>query len=732
MTMRCSLWSGVLATAAAAAGCAGGDGASPRVQRPGTLAQETAARWHPANPGGGGWFERVAAGPDGTVIACSDLSGAYRSRDRGAHWECLGVTRGLTVTHTACVAFHPTDAAVLLLGTDRGIFASADGGDRFEQVLSRGYVEHIASAPSDANVAYAAWHATWNGTDGRIQRSLDGGDTWQLMACAGLPQGRRLVEVVVAADDADELYVLAGEGRFARGPRGIFRSLDGGASFAAVHGAWADRLVDMALDPHVAGGLYATVDDPDPRAAGWLLHSADRGATWERRAQRGGFVWPDRSRAGTVRTVDGRYPYPWDARQGIWESTESGAAGTFRRISSVAQWNASWSTAHWSLQARTNHGAFGEDFSDPAALYWVNKQFVYGTFDAGRSTAPLFSDGSDPAGYRSRGIDNAVIVDVEIDENDPELVFAAFFDLGLWRSRDGGSSWTPLNEPSATGRWREAGGNTWCVLTDPARPGVVWAPQGPTPRDASTLLRSEDHGDTWSVVGRGLPAEPVLGLSLDRASDPTARTLLCTAGGDVYGSDDDGVTWTLRLAQGGLRTTAIDRHDARVVYAGGEGGLWVSRAAGAVGSWQQVGGGAMRGPHQRLPHRRWVGTACIVSDPTVRGRTYAVVHGGAAGGLYRSDDFGATWGTVLLRDPHLWSLAVDPEDAGVLALASSSAFNDGGYREDSRGVLLSDDGGRTWREANQGLPWPFAVTVALSGDRLWIGSPGAGVHWRTR
>jgi len=693
--------------------------------------------WHATNPGGGGWFERVAAGPTGVVIACSDLSGPYRSRDRGASWEALGPARGVHSTHASCVAFHPTDATVLYVGTDDGILASGDLGDHFTPSLGGGYIEHIAVAPSDAAVAYAGRHSKWNAADGQLYRTADRGQTWQRALAVGLPPGRRILEVAVAAADADEVYFLTGEARFAAGPTELYRSDDGGASVVAIHAAWGDRLVDFALDPHTRGVVYASVDDPDADAAGWLYRSADRGATWSQCSQRGGYIWLDRRVAGTVRMVDARHAYPWDARQGFWESTAAGAAGSWRRVGSVADWNAAWSGAHWSLKATSLYGGLGEDDSDPGTLYWVNKQFAFGTFDRGRTAAPLFADptagapgATAPAaagGWTSRGIDNVVIIDLAINEARPEEVYAAFHDLGTWRSLDGGGSWTPINDPAATGRWAGAGGNTWTVLTDPARPGVVWAPQGESPRSPSTLLFSTDAGTTWTVRGQGLPAEPILGLSLDRHSAPGERTLYCTAGGDVYGSVDDGATWTRRLADGGLRTTAVDRSEPGTVYAGGESGLWRSTRGGAPDTWREVGPAAMRGATRQLPGRRWVGVYDITPDPSVQGRLYATVHG-PRGALYRSDDRGSTWEPALLRHPYLWCVVVDPADPATVFATSSSAYRDGGYRAGTRGVLRSKDAGDTWEECNQGLVWPFALALVLGPERAFVGSPGGGIH----
>ena len=62
-----------------------------------------AGSWININPGGGGGFTSIGAGPSGTIICGSDLSGAYRSLDRGSTWDAIGSSRDLARTHVSAV-----------------------------------------------------------------------------------------------------------------------------------------------------------------------------------------------------------------------------------------------------------------------------------------------------------------------------------------------------------------------------------------------------------------------------------------------------------------------------------------------------------------------------------------------------------------------------------------------------------------------------------------------------
>ena len=697
----------------------------------GLLAGQGAHHWQRRNVGGGGWFERIAAGPGGLLIACSDLSGAARSHDRGRTWQVLGADAGLQTTHVAGVAFHRTAPDLVYLATEDGVYRSTDHGETFARQSAAGYVEHAAIAPSDANIAYAGWHPQWNSPAGQVHRTGDRGTSWSRVD-VDLPVGHRVVEVAIAIDDADIVFVRTGAGRFATGPVDLFRSVDGGVHWTSIGAQFGGRLVDVAIDPHAATTLWASVDDPTPGAAGHLYRSTDRGTSWLHLAQQGGAIWIDAAAPGTVRMFDARYSYPWDPRQGFFESTTGGVAGSWSLVGSVGGWARGWSSAPWLHTAELH--AVGTDDGDPAAIYWVNGQFVFGSFDRGRTVEQLYTHEVAPGRFRSRGVDNVVVTDLAVSDAAPERLYAAFLDLGTWRSLDAGASWSPINLPAATGSWAGAGGNSWSLLCDPALPGVLWAPQSETANGASTLLRSGDSGTTWTIVGSGLPPAPVLGLSIDRQSPSGNRRLFATAQGSVYGSVDGGSTWTLRCQHGGLRVTAVDRSQPNFVYAGGEGGLWRSDQGGLAGSFVEVGGPGMHGNTAGLPFSGWVGVHDIDSDPSQPGRVLACVTGPGRG-LYRSLDHGATWSSnPILADDHLRCVA---SAAGGLELwaTSSSAVQAGGYEPGSHGIWHSLDAGQSWQRADAGLPWPFGHAVLIApndANRVYLGSPGAGIFVRER
>lgn len=680
--------------------------------------------WQAGNPGGGGAFAHIAVGPTGVLLAASDLGGAYLSQDHGQSWSTLGPASGLDQTHVSCAAMHPSSPQIYLVGTEAGVYSTADSGAHFQHTLTTGYIEALAFAPSDPQRVFASWHSAWDLADGAVMRSDDGGGTWQQIS-TNLPAGLRLLHLVVGADDPDLVFALSGAGRFAQGPAQLFRSTDGGITWSA--SVLPSRTIDVARDPHDPARFFATVDGLSPNQPGELLVSSDRGLSWAHVADHGGIVWPDSQAPGHLRMFDPRHQFTWDAAQGFFDSTDGGASWT--QLPGIATWKGGWSPSPfaWTEGFDGPRKSVAFDPTDPNHLVWVNSQFVYGTFDGGHHAEQLFTDEMAPGAWRSRGFDNVVPATLAVNETNASEVFAGYFDLGLWRSLDGGESWRSCNQPALTGGWNGAGGNTMSVICDPVVPGRVWATMAAEIGDPAHLITSADHGTTWQVVGAGLPFVPLGSLALDPSSPSSSRVLFVSAAAKLYRSSDGGQSWQLVLGGAPITTVTVDPTRPTVVLAGGRSGLWRSDQAGQAGTWQAFGPTAFAGSGPVDPwDDSFDGVAAIAASPTLPGHLFVAVRGT---GLYSSLDDGATWHQDL-ANPHLFALAMSPAQPGLVYLTSSSAGLAGGLAPSSLGVLRSLDGGKTWTSFSPALAFPMASALALSATdpkRVFVASPGAGV-----
>lgn len=689
--------------------------------------------WVNISPGGGGAFTSIGAGPTGIILAGSDLSGAYRSKDRGRSWDVIGSFRGLAVAHVSTIGFDPKDSKIMYIGTEAGLYRSTDSGDHFAQVLTTGYIGAIAAAPESPSIVYAGWHARFSAGEATVYKSMDRGQTWRQVA-KNLPGGLRVLKLLVDPSNPDRVYLLSNKDRFFTGAlNALLRSEDGGVHWTRLAESLGD-IWDAALDPVHPQTLYLTTYQVTPSSwTGTVCKSTDAGATWTQKANRTGVIFVRSDQPQVVRTIDVQRDVA-SAKAGVWESTDGGT--TWAKTSEATSWDGGWQDLDWAygknLQGLPR--TLGSDLSDPNVMYWADVQFTFAAFDGSRFTN-LFTNQVTPGWWRGRGIDDTCVQTIVQSEADPQRLFAGFYDLGTWRSLDGGNSWQSGNSVTFTGKWKGHGGNTTTIVADPERPDVVWATNGQK-NDLAQLVLIKSTGaaapTSWTPT-TGLPLGYIAGLSLDRTSPVTRRRLFVTAEGNVYRSQDDGESWSLVLDSGPCRTTAVDRFNGRIVYAGGEGGLWRSTAGGDQGSWERIGNREMSGANTYpLDKSRWWGVHRIVPDVRESGVLY-VVSFGEGHGLYRSGDQGASW-TKLRTGDFCRELAIDPRDPATLYLTSSWAYKSGGKAAGSEGVLRSTDGGRTWTPWNEGLAWPFAGPIlvdARDSHRVYVGSPGTGFFRRT-
>ncbi len=177
-----------------------------------------------------------------------------------------------------------------------GIFKTTDGGIHWEPIFDAQPVSSIGSlavAGSDANVVWAGTGESFIrshiSVGSGIYRSLDGGKTWASM---GLEKTGRIGNVII--DPHHPEIVLACALGHAYGPqpeRGVFRTTDGGKSWERV--LFVNEKTgcsDLAMDPgnpHILfAGMWQVEIHTYGRTSGGpgsgLFKSTDGGATWKR------------------------------------------------------------------------------------------------------------------------------------------------------------------------------------------------------------------------------------------------------------------------------------------------------------------------------------------------------------------------------------------------------------------------------------------------------------------
>jgi photosystem II stability/assembly factor-like uncharacterized protein len=416
----------------------------------------------------------------------------------------------------------------------------------------------------------------------------------------------------------------------------------------------------------------------------------------------------------------------------------SAEGGVLRTIDSGQHW-----TPQFDEQPTLSIGAVAIDPTNPTTVYAgtgeVNPgggSVAYGgigilkSTDLGDTWVPLGLEGSGSIGR------------IRIDPTDPARIYVAAMgdlwsagaDRGLYRTTDGGATWEKVLFLSDS---------TGCVdiVIRPDRPRTIFAAMWERMRHVRSyryggptcgVYKSTDGGDSWSLVGSGLPAPSAtggrIGLSLCVAQPDVMLAIYADNVGyfaGLYRSTDGGTFWS-RANDGALssvfssygwwfgnvRAHPTDPNRIFVL------GLDFYRSTNGGSAWSETSGG-MHVDHHALEF-----------GPG----TSPVIYEGNDGGLYRSTNGGSAW-TMLPDQPitQVYRICLDPsrpnalyggaQDNGTVR-TQTGALNDwvmirGGdgfqprvhptnpnliWAESQYGALsYSSNGGGSWSDATGGI-----------------------------
>ena len=202
--------------------------------------------------------------------------GVYRTTDGGKSWQqVLYVDER---TGASDVAFDPNNSHILYAGMwqaqrlpwtltsggpGSGLYRSTDGGETWHRLKGKGLPEGewgkvgVRVAPSNSNIVYALIEAK----DGGMFRSTDGGDSWEHVSAARVVRQRAWYYTCMAIDPTDANVVWVPQVN-------LVRTIDGGKSWQSVkgpahgdhHDVWVDPLNPRRLLTGNDGGIAMTND----------------------------------------------------------------------------------------------------------------------------------------------------------------------------------------------------------------------------------------------------------------------------------------------------------------------------------------------------------------------------------------------------------------------------------------------------------------------------------------
>ena len=446
---------------------------------------------------------------------------------------------------------------------------------------------------------------------------------------------------------------------------GVGLSVDGGRTWEATTGFSSWEINAFTWDPSNPGVVWVgTMSGP--------YESMDGGRTWMAR------------RAGMA-TID--YPYSAPVQKVLEDATNS--------------------------QHLLAFGGNQRQFS-AAGTGAVNYGLVYESVDGGAHWLTIANIGT-----------NWNITDV-VGSSNLHTLYASVLHHGVYRSTDGGHSWTPVDSglpnPEAM-----------AVAADPKQPGVVWVALNHDTTATGGVYRpggiykTTDGGQSWVSDNNGIPLNsgtPTWASAMNSvylAGDGTLYTADEGYGDqNRYESSDGGAHW---VRAGGSFPKAdpaaatpyawAASSDGGLVIGGSSDTLLASTSRGASwydsGSTQLAGGGWRGNGFSGL-----LGTR-VAFDTAQSGVMFLT--GFDSGTLLRSTDAGVTW-TRPLAGWDNYDGGYDVQSGGLAGnvvyelLGQAGAFN---------GIGVSTDSGQTW-SVRVGATLPARYSVGSGQGSIAIAS----------
>lgn len=307
------------------------------------------------------------------------------------------------------------------------------------------------------------------------------------------------------------------------------------------------------------------------------------------------------------------------------------------------------------------------------------------------------------------------IDDYAVDESNPDTIYVGTAAGGIFKTVNGGTTWTPIFDHEITS-------SIGALTIAPSSHDTIWVGTGEANNRQSAswgagVYRSVDAGRTWTHLG----LDATQGIGRIQVDPHNANIAYVAALGGlwnanrergVYKTTDGGKTWTQSLfisENTGVTDIALDPNDPQTLYAAAyerRRTAWGFNGGGPESAIYKTtdGGDHWTKLTTDLPYEHGGDTGRIALAIYRRNSNivYARIQH-AQGGIFRSEDKGATWTKMSdydSRPMYFGILAIDPNnDLRIWAPAAA--------------LYSSDDGGRTFNTTR-------GASVHSDYHGLWI------------
>jgi photosystem II stability/assembly factor-like uncharacterized protein len=642
-------------------------------------------------------------------------------------WTTNGPYGGIVNT----LVVDPTNSATLYAAAPgSGVFKSTNRGVKWVR-SGRGLTDPtcftLAIDPVKPAILYTA------GGNG-VFRTINGGASWALVA--GLVNVR---QIVIDPKTPTTLYATVDQGP-------LYRSTDSGKTWTSLfNNLRSHSIATLAIDPTNSNNLYAGAEgDTTSSTPGGVYRSTNAGKTWtlSNRGLGTGFIavtqiFTSRASPSVLFVEDSGLKRSSD-RGKTWVAVKTNNTNVIPLVRDPERPGIFYGVEYpGTIYATGNSGITWKalpSITTPAfqggvrtvAVDPANSSRLYAGTDHG-----VFASANSGKSWveANQGLANTLVTALAINPKAPDTVYAGTEYGGIFKTRNGGLVWTRVDAD-----WLD---KVTSLLVDPTNPSTLYFGsifgQG--------VFKSIDSGAAWTNI---LPYTLVLSMALD----PTAPSTLFYSGGSgaLYKSSNAGKSWFVsnKGLPVGIRPGSVSAFGQSVLLTDPISGAFRSANGGTTWAADDpmfanvASAGRSRVDAQtNQPFKNF-------ADGIVAGATGAFIENyitvdsplpnGALGFAKNNFKGGATFDTTSSSGWTPWAppSGVMPGNCPPLAAIVADPTNPATFYAGGQcGVLKGTNTGKKLVAMNSGLPVNIsidALAIAPSGKTVYAGAYGGGVY----
>lgn len=586
-------------------------------------------------------------------IANSTAKGSNKLAGNWTQLGPFGPSTGSGSGRTNCIAFHPTNSNIILVGSaSGGLWRSVDGGSTWstntDGLENLGFSD-IVFSQSDPTIVYAATGDKDGGDTYSVGvlKSVDGGLSWQTTGMQFTPDAKRKIYKLLVNPTNDSILIMAST-------TGLRKSVDGGNNWVLMR---AGSFVDAVFKPNNPNTIYAATNTI-------VIRSTDGGQTWTN------LTIPLASSSGrltlAVTAADTNYLYVLSSLSsnngynGVYRSTDGGNSFVARSTSP--------NLLGWNKNGNDSGGQGWYDLSLAVSQSNANLVFVGGV-NIWKST----NGGTSwtLSGHWTASGAPYVHADIHEIKFSPHAVNTlwACTDGGLSISTANGTNWAEKNTNLSIAQMYRLGGSA----TVASKIITGWQDNGTNYNNNSNwdkviggdgmeclidysnnnymygslyygdIRRTTNAGANWTGITDDLVEDGAWVTPF--VQDPLTPATIYVGLKNIYKSTNRGNSWTAISTFGtsqNINALAVAPSNPLVIYAANSTTIWKTIDGGQ--NWSNItipGGNAFR-------------ITYIAVHPTNPARLWVSISGfSAAYKVFQSDDGGLNWTNITGTLPNL-------------------------------------------------------------------------------